>query len=34
MTTLDRPATFTPPRIEAEARPGGGLVVRSTEPLA
>src|SRR3954447_22212215 len=34
MTTVDRPATFAPPRIEAERRPDGRLLLRSTEPLA
>src|SRR5438270_6627410 len=34
MTTVRRPPTFAEPRIEAEERPGGRLVIRSTEPLA
>jgi feruloyl-CoA synthase len=34
MTTVDQPATFAPPRIEAERRPDGRLLLRSTEPLA
>ncbi|MGY1617458.1 AMP-binding protein [Geodermatophilus sp. SYSU D00691] len=32
-STAERPATFAPPRIEAEQRPDGRLHIRSTEPL-
>ncbi|NYJ07351.1 AMP-binding protein [Petropleomorpha daqingensis] len=31
--TTERPVPFAVPRIEAEQRPGGRLVIRSTEPL-
>jgi feruloyl-CoA synthase len=32
-TSAQRDATFAPPRIETERRPGGRLLIRSAEPL-